>query len=73
MPDPVVVISYDPVWPQRFADLGSALRQVLGDTALRVDHIGSTAVLRLAAKPIADVQISVPSLEPVSACCEPVS
>jgi len=40
---------------------------VLGAVALRIDHIGSTAVPGLAAKPIIDVQISVASLEQIDA------
>jgi GrpB-like predicted nucleotidyltransferase (UPF0157 family) len=51
----------------RFGELGSRLRSELGEVALRIDHIGSTAVPGLAAKPIIDVQISVVSLEPVDA------
>jgi GrpB-like predicted nucleotidyltransferase (UPF0157 family) len=45
--------------------MGAALRQALGDVALRIDHIGSTSVPGLAAKPIIDIQISVVRLEPV--------
>lgn len=60
------VVAYDPAWPETFAALGRKLRQELGDLAVRIDHIGSTAVPGLDAKPIIDVQISVPSLEPVS-------
>jgi GrpB-like predicted nucleotidyltransferase (UPF0157 family) len=60
-----LVPDYDPAWQFEFAELGTALRQALGESALRIDHIGSTAVPGLAAKPIVDVQISVPSLEPV--------
>src|SRR5690349_16824505 len=58
---------HDPGWSPRFADLGRRLRQALGDVALRIDHIGSTAVPGLAAKPVVDVQISVTRLEPVTA------
>jgi GrpB-like predicted nucleotidyltransferase (UPF0157 family) len=38
----------------------------LGETAVRIDHIGSTAVPGLAAKPVSDVQISVAALEPMA-------
>ena len=61
----LAVIDHDPAWPIRFAELGDRLRSALGEVALRIDHIGSTAVPDLAAKPIIDVQISVVSLEPV--------
>lgn len=63
--DPIVVVSYDPEWPHRFYQLGSQLRAALGERAIRIDHIGSTAIPNLAAKAIIDIQISVPSLEPI--------
>lgn len=43
---------HDPAWALRFTDLGRRLREALGDVALRIDHIGSTAVPGLAAKPV---------------------
>ncbi len=61
----LTVLEYDPEWSARFAELGGRLRSALGAVALRIDHIGSTAVPGLAAKPIIDVQVSVASLEPV--------
>ncbi|MEV4510341.1 GrpB family protein [Dactylosporangium sp. NPDC049525] len=64
MPDAVEIVDYDPAWVAVFTALGRTLRESLGDIALRIDHIGSTAVPGLAAKPIVDVQISVHSLEP---------
>lgn len=67
MPSPVEIVDYQPAWGVAFADLGVKLRRALGDVAIRIDHIGSTAVPGLAAKPILDVQISVSSLEPVDA------
>jgi GrpB-like predicted nucleotidyltransferase (UPF0157 family) len=73
--DELLVIAYDPDWPQLFAELAGRLRARLGDAALRIDHIGSTAVPGLDAKPVIDVQISVANLEPVDAyrsqieCC----
>ena len=65
MSDPITVLSYDPVWSELFRQLGAQLRAALDGVALRIDHIGSTAVPGLAAKPIVDVQISVERLEPV--------
>lgn len=65
MSDPIVVVPYDPEWPRRFTELGRRLRAALGDAALRIDHIGSTAVTGLDAKPIIDIQISVASFEPL--------
>ena len=60
-------MTYDPAWPERFVELGRALRGGLGEVALRIDHIGSTAVPGLAAKPIIDIQVSVAAFEPLEA------
>ncbi len=72
MADSVVVVPYDPEWPVLFSALGASLREALGATALRIDHIGSTAIPGLAAKPIVDVQISVGSFEPLDAYRRPI-
>ena len=66
-PHRIEIVAYDPAWPERFAELGRELRGGLGGVALRIDHIGSTAVPGLAAKPIIDIQISVAAFEPLDA------
>jgi GrpB-like predicted nucleotidyltransferase (UPF0157 family) len=48
------------------------LRSALGDVALRIDHIGSTSIPGLDAKPIIDIQISVAALELVATFREPL-
>lgn len=63
----VEIVPYDPIWPARFEQLGSELRAAVGTSALRIDHIGSTAIPGLAAKPIIDIQISVAAFEPLDA------
>lgn len=62
-----LVAPYDPSWPALFAELGARLRTELGERATRIDHIGSTSVPGLDAKPIIDIQISVAALDPVDA------
>jgi GrpB-like predicted nucleotidyltransferase (UPF0157 family) len=62
-----MIVPYDAEWPSLFARLGGALRATLSDVALRIDHVGSTAVPGLDAKPIIDVQISVVAFEPLDA------
>jgi len=56
------LVAYDPAWSTKFAVEANEIRRVLGDLALRVEHVGSTAVPGLSAKPVIDVQISVVSL-----------
>jgi GrpB-like predicted nucleotidyltransferase (UPF0157 family) len=66
-PRPIGVAAYDQAWPVRFIELGRDLRAGLGAVALRIDHIGSTSVPGLAAKPIIDIQVSVADFEPLAA------
>ena len=55
----IEIVDYRSTWPDEFHRLGSRIRDVLGARALRIDHIGSTAVPGLAAKDIIDVQVTV--------------
>lgn len=68
----IEIVPYSDTWPALFARLGANLRTAVGDVALRIDHIGSTSVPQLAAKPIVDVQISVVDLEPLDAFGKPL-
>ena len=58
------IVRYDPEWPLIFAALAARLRHALGEVAPRIDHIGSTSVIGLDAKPVIDVQVSVAELTP---------
>lgn len=60
----MVLVPHRPEWAARFADLGARLRGALGDRARRIDHIGSTSIPGIAAKPIVDVQVAVEDFEP---------
>lgn len=73
MADPIVVVPYASEWPRLFDELGDRLRRALGPAALRIDHVGSTAVPGLAAKPVIDVQITVNDLKPLAAYAEPLT
>jgi GrpB-like predicted nucleotidyltransferase (UPF0157 family) len=59
----VTIVDYRETWPAEFQDIAAGLRSAYGPTALRIDHIGSTAVPGLAAKDVIDVQVTVPSLD----------
>ena len=61
--DPVEVVPYDPAWAAAFGRWRDRLAAALGPTARRVERVGSTAVPGLAAKPVIDVQVSVPRVE----------
>ena len=61
-PRPVVIAEYDPTWPERFeherAKIAAALPQ-----STRIEHIGSTSVPGLAAKPVIDIIVDVPDID----------
>ena len=59
---PIEIIPYQSRWVEEFRQIGTELRQALGETAVRIDHIGSTAVPDLPAKDIIDIQVTVTEL-----------
>jgi GrpB-like predicted nucleotidyltransferase (UPF0157 family) len=69
---PVIIVAYRPEWGAQFTSIGRDIRRQVGDAALRIDHIGSTAVAGLGAKNVIDVQITVPSLGNADAVVQPL-
>lgn len=57
---PVVIHDPDPGWPAAFARDAADVREALGPAALAVDHVGSTSVPGLPAKPVIDILLQVP-------------
>jgi GrpB-like predicted nucleotidyltransferase (UPF0157 family) len=62
----IEVTDPDPAWPRQYDGLASRIREALGWRVLQLDHVGSTAVPGLAAKPIIDIDLTVadPGREP---------
>jgi len=56
---PIYVVDYDPEWPQMFEQHAKKIRNALGDRALRIEHVGSTSVPHLLAKPVIDIVLAV--------------
>ena len=67
---PVVVVDYDPAWPRLFAELQERIARAVGDLATSIEHVGSTSVPGLAAKPIIDFDVIVPTAERIPAVIE---
>jgi len=55
----VVVADYDPIWPHWFESAAFRIREALGDKVLQLDHVGSTSVRGLLAKPLIDINMAV--------------
>lgn len=73
MTGPLRLVPYDPAWPARFASEAARLRAALGDVAVAIEHVGSTAVPGLAGKPVLDVAIAVASETAADACIAPLA
>lgn len=58
-PNPVYVMDYDVNWPEIFSSLKKEIAPVLGEVAIAIEHVGSTSVPGLAAKPVIDMNIVV--------------
>ncbi|MET8836182.1 GrpB family protein [Micromonospora sp. NPDC004540] len=56
---PVRLRRYDPTWPARYAEEAELLRHTLGGSLVAIEHVGSTAVPGLAAKPVIDILAAV--------------
>lgn len=71
--DPAVrIVDYDPAWPEMAVAEMARIEAGLGDLAVRVDHVGSTAVPGMAAKPIVDLQLAVAEIRPTEPFARPL-
>jgi GrpB-like predicted nucleotidyltransferase (UPF0157 family) len=59
MAEPIIIVEYDPIWPSEFERLRDRAAEALGDLVVAVEHVGSTAVPGLAAKPVIDLVVVV--------------
>jgi GrpB-like predicted nucleotidyltransferase (UPF0157 family) len=62
---PVIIVDYDATWPETVERLRARAWGVVGDIADTIEHVGSTAVSGLAAKPIIDMDVVVPTAQAV--------
>jgi GrpB-like predicted nucleotidyltransferase (UPF0157 family) len=58
-PGEVKVVPYDPAWPKKYADEARRLRRAIGHLVEDIQHIGSTAIPGIVAKPIIDIAVAV--------------
>jgi len=63
----ISVVPYDTAWPGLFAEEEKRLHNAIGSYIVKIEHMGSTAVPQLAAKPVIDILIGVDSLDRVNA------
>lgn len=69
---PVEIVDYDPKWPVLYEEERCRILDVIGRRIAAIEHVGSTAVPELAAKPIIDIMIAVRRLADADKCIEPL-
>ena len=70
--EPVSVVPHDPAWPHLFALECSRVEAVVGAWVETVEHIGSTAVPGLDAKPVIDLLVGVRNIRDADHCVRPL-
>lgn len=58
----VFIAKYDTTWPKAFEEEKKSLVKILGKDCIAIEHIGSTSVPGLSAKPLVDIAVGVPSI-----------
>lgn len=69
-PLPIKVVAYDSTWPAIFEEIRARIAFAMGNLALAIEHVGSTAVPGLAAKPIIDIDVVIRSRDDLPATIE---
>jgi GrpB-like predicted nucleotidyltransferase (UPF0157 family) len=72
MAGPVIIVEYDPAWPILYEEEKRRILEAIGHKVLAIEHIGSTAVPGLGAKPIIDIMAGVHQLADADECLAPL-
>jgi GrpB-like predicted nucleotidyltransferase (UPF0157 family) len=70
--EPVEIAEYDPAWPAQYERESDLIARALGDLVVAIEHVGSTAVPGLGAKPIIDIMVGVRTLAEGERCIRPL-
>jgi GrpB-like predicted nucleotidyltransferase (UPF0157 family) len=70
--EPVEIAEYDPAWPVAFERERARINDAMGGHTVAIEHVGSTAVPGLGAKPIIDIMIGLRGLDDVDECVGPL-
>ncbi|UCB42509.1 MAG: GrpB family protein [Dehalococcoidales bacterium] len=72
MPEPVIIVDYNPQWPVMYEEEKARILSAIGLKIVAIEHIGSTSVPGLGAKPIIDIMVGVRQLAEAEECIEPL-
>ena len=71
--DTLKLVPHDPNWKILFSEERQRIKQAIGQMILRIEHVGSTAIPTISAKPIIDIAIEIPTYEHGYACVQPLT
>ena len=71
--EPVHIVTYDPSWPALFAEERNLILQAVGQCIEEVEHVGSTAIPGLDAKPVIDLIVGLEDMAYADSCIEPLT
>ena len=72
MKAPVIIEEYNPIWPLLYEDEKNRICNVIGEKCESIEHVGSTSVSGLGAKPIIDIMIGFRTLSDAEECIKPM-
>ena len=72
MSEEVFLVPYDPEWPELYESERVRILAEIGDTITAIEHVGSTAVPGISAKPIIDVMVGVDDIADAELCIAPL-
>jgi GrpB-like predicted nucleotidyltransferase (UPF0157 family) len=73
MPGPVVIRDYDPQWPALYEEEKALILGAISEWVVAIEHVGSTSVPGLAAKPIIDITVAVRQIGDALHCIPPLA
>jgi GrpB-like predicted nucleotidyltransferase (UPF0157 family) len=68
----IIIEAYTPNWSKQFEEERNALEKIVGNKVLAIEHIGSTSVEGLGAKPILDIALGVHDIGVIQSLVEPL-
>lgn len=73
MSQPIKIVEYDPRWPAMFEEARAEILSGIGQFVVAVEHVGSTSVPGLGAKPVIDMMVGIRSLDDAPQCVGPLA
>ena len=71
-PDSVIIVDYNPQWPHMYAQEKVRIQDAIGEYLIDIQHVGSTSIPGLGAKPIIDIMAVVRNVSLVENCIQPL-